>query len=227
LPWKESSPCACAPLMTIAQSPARAARLDLTEHSVYTPPGTASTVDSPHASRFTIYSNYDCRLPSEAFVTEAELKNHLDTAEDSPKQIAAAVLGLPEKTLRYKPSPDKWCIWEMLGHLADMEILYAYRIRQMLVDHDPVIAPIDQDAWAKNLGYLESPISELVALYGLNRLSNVRLLRRLKAVDLLKSARHPELDHPVTVGEYVRMMSKHGPNHLEQVERLKKEATKT
>jgi hypothetical protein len=34
--------------------------------------------------------------PSEAFVTEAELKNHLDDAEKSPKQIAAAVLGLPE-----------------------------------------------------------------------------------------------------------------------------------
>jgi hypothetical protein len=31
----------------------------------------------------------------------------------------------------------------MLGHLADMEILYAYRIRQMLADKDPVIAPID------------------------------------------------------------------------------------
>jgi hypothetical protein len=87
------------------------------------------------------------------FVTEAELKKHLDAAEDSPKRIAAAVLGLPEKTLRYKPSPDKWCIWEILGHLADMEILYAYRLRQMLADKDPVIAPIDQDAWAKNLGY--------------------------------------------------------------------------
>jgi hypothetical protein len=100
----------------------------------------------------------------------------------------------------------------MLGHLANMEILYAYRIRQMLADHAPIIAPIDQNAWAKNLGYLESPISELVALYGLNRHANVRLLRRLKPTDLLKSARHPELDHPVTVGDYVRMMSKHGPN---------------
>ena len=209
--------------MTIAQSPARAARLDLTEHSVYTPPGTASTVDSPHASRFTIYSNYDCRLPSEALVTEAELKNHLDAAEKSPKQIAAAVLGLPEKTLRYKPSPDKWCILEILGHLADMEILYAYRIRQMLADKDPVIAPIDQDAWAKNLGYLESSPPELIALYGLNRHANVGLLRRLNAEGLQKSARHPELDHRVTVADYVRMMAKHGTNHLEQIERLKRE----
>ncbi|MGA9680707.1 MAG: hypothetical protein WBQ74_02745 [Candidatus Sulfotelmatobacter sp.] len=52
-------------------------------------------------------------------MTEAELTKHLDTAEKSPKQIAAAVLGLPEKTLRYKPSPDKWCILEILGHLAE------------------------------------------------------------------------------------------------------------
>jgi DinB superfamily len=158
-------------------------------------------------------------------VTEAELKTHLDAAEKSPKEIAAVVLGLPEKTLRFKPSPDKWCIWEMLGHLADMEILYAYRIRQMVADKDPVIAPIDQDAWAKNLGYLESPISELVALYGLNRHANVRLLRRLKAADLQKSARHPELDHRVTVVDYVGMMAKHGPNHLAQIERLKKVVT--
>jgi DinB superfamily len=160
-------------------------------------------------------------------VTETELKTHLDAAEKSPKEIAAVVLGLPEKTLRYKPSPDKWCIWEILGHLVDMEILYAYRLRQMLADKDPVIAPIDQDDWAKNLGYLESPISELVALYGLNRHANVRMLRRLKSADLVKSARHPELDHRVTVADYVGMMSKHGPNHLEQIERLKKVATKT
>jgi hypothetical protein len=53
------------------------------------------------------------------------------------------------------------------------------------------------------------------------------LLRRLKAEDLQKSARHPELDHRVTVADYVQMMSKHGPNHLEQIERLKKEAIGT
>jgi hypothetical protein len=157
-------------------------------------------------------------------MTEAELKKHLDAAENSPRQIAAAVSGLTEKMLRYKPAPDKWCILEILGHLADIEVLYAYRIRQMLADKDPVIAPIDQDAWAKNLGYLESSSPELVALYGLNRHANVRLLRRLKAEDLKKSARHPELDHRVTVADYVQMMSKHGPNHVEQIEKLKREA---
>ena len=48
-------------------------------------------------------------------MTQAELTKHLDAAEKSPKQIAAAVSGLPEKTLRYKPAPDKWCILEILA----------------------------------------------------------------------------------------------------------------
>ena len=95
----------------------------------------------------------------------------------------------------------------------------------MLADKDTVIAPIDQHAWARNLGYLESSPPESVALYGLNRHANVRLLRRVKAEDLQKSARQAELDNRVTVADYVQMMSKHGPNHLEQIERLKKEAT--
>ncbi len=158
-------------------------------------------------------------------MTEAELKKNLDTAEKSPKQIAAAVSGLPDKTLRYKPSPDKWCILEILGHLADAEVINAYRIRQMLADKDPVIAPIDQDAWAKHLGYLESSVPELVALYGLNRHATLQLLRRIKPQDLQKSAYHPELKKPLTVADMVERITAHGPNHLAQIERLKKEAT--
>ena len=157
-------------------------------------------------------------------MTESEFKSHLEAAEKSPKQIAAAVSGVSDKVLRYKPSPDKWCILEILAHLADMEYLYAYRIRQMLADKNPVIAPIDQDAWAKNLGYLQSSVPELVALYGLNRHATLQLLRRIQVSDLEKSARHPEKPQPVTVADYLQMMSKHGPNHLEQIEKLKKAA---
>jgi DinB superfamily len=79
-------------------------------------------------------------------LTEEELKKHLDAVEKSPKEIAAAVSGLPDKVLRYKPSADKWCVLEILGHLADIEIVYGYRVRQMLADTKPVIAPVYVDA---------------------------------------------------------------------------------
>jgi len=103
----------------------------------------------------------------------------------------------------------------------------AHRFRQMLADNKPVIAPMDQDAWARNLGYMESRAPESVALYGLNRHHNLQLLRRLKPGDLEKSAYHPELKHDVTVAEYIEKMGTHGENHLAQIERLKKQAQHT
>src|SRR5438128_11754501 len=151
-------------------------------------------------------------------MTEAELKKHLDAAEISPRKIAAAVSGLSDKALRYKPAPNRWSILEILGHLADIEIVYGYRMRQILADKKPVIAPIDQDDWARNLGYMEAAPAELVAVYGLNRHANVQLLRRLKLTDLEKSAFHPELNRNVTVAEMVERMAGHGSNHQEQIE---------
>jgi hypothetical protein len=142
-----------------------------------------------------------------------------------PRADGRRSVRLSDKILRYKSSPEKWCILEILGHLADAEIINAYRIRQMLADKDPVIAPIDQDAWAKHLGYLECSLQELLAHYGLNRHATLQLLRRVKVEDLNKSALHPELKGPLTVA-MVERLSAHGPNHLEQIERLKKEATK-
>ncbi len=157
-------------------------------------------------------------------MTELELKKHLDVATKSPQQIAVAVSRVPDAVLRYKPAPEKWCILEVLGHLADIETVYAHRFRQMLADEEPVIAPIDQDAWARNLDYLDTPAPELVALYGLNRHHTVQLLRRLNAADLDKGAYHPEFNRKVTVAELLENMSAHGANHLEQIEKLKKAA---
>jgi DinB family protein len=158
-------------------------------------------------------------------MTEAEFRKHLDAAEKSPKEIAAAVSGLPEKVLRYKPSPEEWCVLEILGHLADVEMVYGYRLRQMLADTKPVIAPLDQNSWTRNLNYLNSPASELIAFYGLGRHHNLRLLRSLKASDLSKAAFHPEMQREVTVADLVERMGAHGAGHLQQIERLKTAAS--
>jgi hypothetical protein len=159
-------------------------------------------------------------------MTEAEFKKQLDAAEKSPKEIAAAVSGLSEQILRFKPAPDKLCVLEILGHLADVEIIYGYRLRQMLADTKPVIAPMDQDAWARNLNYLDCRPSELVAFYGLGRHHNLRLLRSLKPSDLSKSAFHPETQRETTVAELVEKMGGHGAAHLQQIEKLKAAATR-
>src|SRR6266566_1211484 len=80
------------------------------------------------------------------------------------------------------------------------------------------------DAWARNLGYMETPPAELVAFYGIARHHNLRMLRRAKAADFSKSAFHPELQREITVAELVGTMGGHGASHLQQIEKLKRQA---
>jgi hypothetical protein len=158
-------------------------------------------------------------------MTEADFKKHLEAAEKGPKLTALAVSGLPEKTLRYKPSPEKWCILEILGHLADVEIVFGYRIRQILADPKSIVVPMDQEAWARNLGYLETSPAEMIALYGVNRHANLQILRRLEVADLEKSAFHPQLNREWKLAEIVEKLDTHSAKHLEQIEALKKRAS--
>jgi uncharacterized damage-inducible protein DinB len=157
-------------------------------------------------------------------MTEQELREQVDAIEHNPQRIRQAVTGLDATTLRFKPAPNKWSILEILAHLADIEVLYGYRMRQMMADKEPVIAPIDQDDWARNLGYLEGAPEEFLAAYLAARRANVRLLRRLRAADLEKGAFHPEKNRKVTLAEIIGMMAGHDPNHLQQIERLKAQA---
>jgi uncharacterized damage-inducible protein DinB len=157
-------------------------------------------------------------------MTADELKKLIAEAEQDPKRFATAVSGLSETVLRYKPSPGKWCIQEIVGHLADAEILFGYRIRQVLADKDPTFSPMDQDAWAQHLGYMEAAIPELIAQFGVNRYHTLRLLRRIPLADLGKSGFHPERNRQVTLEEIIQYWVGHGPNHFAQIERLKKEA---
>jgi uncharacterized damage-inducible protein DinB len=157
-------------------------------------------------------------------MTEQELKRTIDAAEKNPEEIARAVTGLSKKVLDHKPAPDRWSIHEILAHLADTEIVYSYRLRQVLADKEPAFAPIDQDDWASRLGYLETSPPEMVAQYALLRRSNVRLLRRLKPDDLAKGGFHPERGRKVALEEMLQAIAAHGPNHLRQIEALKQQA---
>ena len=157
-------------------------------------------------------------------MTAEELKKLIVEAEQDPKRLAAAVSDVPEPVLKRTPAPGKWSIHEIVGHLADAEILFSYRIRQVLADKDPKFSPMDQDLWAQKLGYHDAAIPELIAQFGVNRFHNLRLLRRMPLEDLSKSGFHPERNRQVTLEEIIQYWVGHGPNHFAQIERLKKDA---
>ena len=155
---------------------------------------------------------------------DEELKQAIDAAERNPEEIARAVTGISRQAVVRKPAPNQWSIHEILAHLADSEIVFAHRLRQALADKQPAFAATDQEAWAKELGYLETLPAEMVALYALLRRSNVRLLRRLKPGDWDKGGFDPDQQRTVTVRDLAQAITDHDRHHLREIETLKDKA---
>ena len=111
-----------------------------------------------------------------------------------------------------------WTDRQIVAHLADQELAYGFRLRQIVAacDGTHTVQVYDQDAWARPYERLE-PTLAIDAFRGL-RSWNLAWLARLELRDWLREYRHPERDGVETVDELVRRLAGHDLNHLRQVE---------
>ena len=79
-----------------------------------------------------------------------EGKDPLKVQRETPKKLAGLIRGLSRKQLTRKPAPGKWSISEILAHLADIEIVVAWRLRHILSNNGAPIQAYDQNVWAQN-----------------------------------------------------------------------------
>lgn len=127
--------------------------------------------------------------------------------------------GLDDPTLRRPEGPGKWSVLEVIQHLADTEVVYAWRTRQILTQDRPPIQAYDQDAWARMLGYNSGDV--VVALGQLRgvRTANLRLWRSLTSVQLARVGLHSERG-PESLDLVLRMMGGHDLVHRRQIDRV-------
>lgn len=113
------------------------------------------------------------------------------------------------------PAPGKWSAREILCHLADCEIVFAFRLRQALAEDYHVIQPFDQDRWAGQ--YKMFDVSSAMAVFRSVRQWNLQFLAALPASEFAKKLTHPERGE-MTVQVVVETMAGHDLNHLAQIE---------
>jgi len=122
----------------------------------------------------------------------------------------------PEK-LTLTPAPGKWSVRDILCHLADCEVVFAFRLRQALAEEHHVIQPFDQDNWAATYGAYDARMA--LAAFSAVRQWNLAFIGGLKPGDWKKSLNHPERGD-MTLQVVVETMAGHDLNHLRQVEAL-------
>jgi len=114
-------------------------------------------------------------------------------------------------------APGKWSPREITCHLADCEIVFAFRLRQALAEDRHCLQTFDQDKWAPVYGAYE--LSAALAAFTAVRNWSVALVRWLPAAAFDRRLIHPERGE-MRYRVLVETMAGHDCNHLAQLEAL-------
>ena len=117
------------------------------------------------------------------------------------------------------PAPGKWSPAEIICHLADCEIAFAFRLRQTLAEDNHTIQPFDQEKWGTSYSGIAAK-DALVAFAAL-RQWNLQLIAKTPPSAKAKPVTHPERGE-MTFQTIVETMAGHDLNHLAQLKRIAK-----
>jgi DinB superfamily len=135
----------------------------------------------------------------------------------TPDAVAECLKAIGPGRIDSPPAPGKWSAAEIVCHLADCEIVFAFRFRQTLAEDGPTIQPFDQEKWAAR--YSGVPATEAYAAFSALRNWNLRLIR-----DALPGAAERMMTHPergtMTFQSVVETMAGHDLNHLGQLRKI-------
>jgi hypothetical protein len=145
----------------------------------------------------------------------------LDVLAELPAWLDRAVRGLSDAQLRRPERAGKWSVIQVAQHLADSEVVCAFRVRLILGSDEPAIQGYDQDRWADALRYADAPLDLVLAEVRVLREANLWLLRGLTTSQWERRGIHSERG-PETVRHLTRLMGGHDLLHRRQIDRIKR-----
>lgn len=147
-------------------------------------------------------------------------RDPLDVLERTAEALREAAAGLTDAQLARPEAPGKWSVRQVIRHLADSEIVWAYRLRMVLAQDRPTLTGYDQDAWAARLRYEDSDVGESLSEFATLRRGNLRIVRSASTSELQRVGLHVERGEE-SLEHMIRLYAGHDLLHLRQIERIR------
>ncbi len=141
----------------------------------------------------------------------------LQVIASTPAKLESLAAAFGPKGISERPAPGKWSAREVLCHLADTEITFAFRLRQTLAQPLHVIQPFEQDDWAKR--YQAYDAQAALAVFAAVRGWNIALIRSVPSSERSKPVTHPERGD-MTFQTLLETMAGHDLSHICQIEAI-------
>lgn len=154
-------------------------------------------------------------------ITNVIGKDPLKVLSQTSKRLRKLVKGLKKKQLRHHPAPGKWSIAQIVTHLADTEIVLAFRLRMVLAQSGSPLMAMDQDKWASGLKYEKANVDDQLDVFRIVRRQHLAIWKSLNEEDWQKFGMHEERGKE-TVERITQHYAGHDINHLNQIEAIRR-----
>jgi hypothetical protein len=138
-------------------------------------------------------------------------RNAVTVLEETPVRLNDRAREIGPSGLRQSYAPGKWTGEVLLCHLADCEIAFGNRWRQVVADPGILIQPFDQELWAKQYTSLDKTAA--LDVFTALRRWNLAWLKTLPKEAFAIEATHPERGK-VTLQTLLEITAGHDLNHM-------------
>lgn len=162
------------------------------------------TINRPAPSEFAaFYAGYVGKVPDSGPV---QLLN------DQIAQIER-LAALPEDKANYAYADGKWTVKELLGHVADTERVFSYRLTRIARGDQTPLAGFDENAWAKTAPHGRRKMADVAAEMIAIRRSTLALIESLDETSIANTG--VANNNPVSARALCWIMAGHTKNHLD------------
>ena len=137
----------------------------------------------------------------------------------TPARVEGRALRIRE-SLRVRKQGDEWSIQEHLGHLVDLEPLWARRTEELLAGAKELSAADMSNRATREHGHNERAVAAIVAEFCVARGRWVDRLDGVADPDVVRTSLHPRLKRPMRLIDLCFFVAEHDDHHLAIVTRL-------
>ena len=141
----------------------------------------------------------------------------------TPRDLARMLRPVDAATALARPTPDDWCVADVVAHLGYIEPLYLARLRRIAEQDNPYEPYLHPDADAHDL---TRPLSELFDEFAARRAETLAFLAGLGQRDWGRPLVHQTYGSS-KLRDQVQGLVTHDNDHLEQIVTLREQLAKT
>ncbi len=142
-------------------------------------------------------------------VTDADLVASLTAQKQSTAQLLA---GLNDSQAAYRYAPGKWTLREIIGHLADSERIFAYRMLRIARGDATPLPGFEENDYVSAGQFERRSLASVAAEFAAVRDASVALLQGLDAEALAR--RGTASSKPISARALAYIIAGHEKHHL-------------